>query len=314
MGPGPGRRGRLVGGRAGQPRVLLRGLDRAGGTDGRAARSGRGARGHHRPRAAGPLHLELAGVAEEQVHDPPWPTTPHRSPTTPRRVGLALPRPGLVLERWAPTVPPSGCTSSPRRRPARRARCSGSGSPGCSASTPPPATGAGLRRTPRWASWRPRPLRRVNERLPASTPPAPGACGSALPRRRAAGAAPRGALLARRRPGGRRPRPGRAGRRAAAQRAGTTWWATWTCCACRRTSHRAGTPTRSPTAEVADVAVDLVADPDGRPSGDRAAPAAPADRGPRRRAVAAVPPAAGPAGHLTGCDYCSCASRRALRA
>ena len=143
--------------RPGEPRVLLRGVGRPGGADGRGPGAGRGARRGHRSRAAGAVHLQLAGVAEEPRHHAAGGLRPHGVRRPARRLGLAVPRPRpgarpLVAGRAAR----SGCTWSWRRVPGCPARSCGGGSPACSGSTP---TWCRTRRrspTRRWAWSRPR--------------------------------------------------------------------------------------------------------------------------------------------------------------
>ena len=163
----------------------------------------------------------------------------------PRRVGLARPRPragaGAVGAGGAPerlhviTPPPPG---SPREVLWERfAGVLGIDPATCDA-------GAGLRQLldGRGGGRDAAPGQRAAHRLQHR--PRARRVAALLPRRRAAGAAPRGAVLARRRPGGGRPGAAASGPWSGCAPRRTTWWVTWTCCACRTTCRRAGTPTR----------------------------------------------------------------------
>ena len=102
----------------------------------RRPRTGRGARGRDRARAAGAVHRQLAGEPEEPQHRAAARLRPHRLQEPQRDLELAHPRPAAGAATLGPR-PAAGAGA--RAAPATavvRARPSGTPSPAWSASTP----------------------------------------------------------------------------------------------------------------------------------------------------------------------------------
>ena len=177
--------------------------------------AGRGAPRRHRPRTARAVHVELAGVPEEQGHRPHRGLRPHRVRRPPRGLGLARPRPRPgARPLGAGRRRPTGSTWSRRRRAARHPTSSGARSARCSGSTRPWSASAGRFPNASMGVVEAETLRRLNERLvglrrapstaasgSAPSSPTSGWCraaasgsGPATTRSRTAGAAARRAV------------------------------------------------------------------------------------------------------------------------
>ena len=273
VGPGaaptrPGGRGR----RAGQPRVLLRGLGGAGGSGWSSSSPPPRCTSSSPPASRwgcftsswqeslkNKSTTRLADYGRTESDDP-------RDVWDWRSLDL-----GLVLDRWAPAVPPERLhviTPPPPgsarevlwERFCRRARHR----------TRRPATRRAASPTPRWGWSRRRRCAGSTSGSRASTTRGPAACGSA--RSWPTSGWCRGVASRSGRPPTRSRTPGPRGARAVASGCAprrTTWSATSTCCCVPDDLPPRRHPDSVTDAEVADVALDLVADADGRPAASR---------------------------------------------